>query len=117
MEAAAWTVTGTPAVLAWSFSPCSIDWKNGLSRPLMTAATLPLPAAAEAVALLLLEPQAVARRAAPVTSATPKAVRVAGLRALMASSLSRGGGHVTSALARACPPFLLTVKQKDASFR
>src|SRR4051794_31671393 len=115
-EAAAWTVTGTPAVLAWSFTPCSIDWKNGLSRPLMTAATLALPPAVEAVASPLLDPQAEARRVAPVSSATPRAVRVAGVRALMASSLSGGGGLVASAVGRACPLFLHSVKQKDPSF-
>jgi len=34
-----------------------MDWKKGLSRPLMTAATLPLPLAVVAAPLLLLDPQ------------------------------------------------------------
>jgi hypothetical protein len=41
MLVAACTVTVVPWALLCSWMPCCIAWKNGLSRPLITAAILP----------------------------------------------------------------------------
>jgi hypothetical protein len=73
MELAACTVTLAPEVLACSSMPCCIDWKNGLSRPLMTAATLALPPPPEPVPLDPPELQA-ASATAPRVSANAAAV-------------------------------------------
>jgi hypothetical protein len=82
MDVAAWIVTAVLEDLAWSLMPASMVWKNGLSRPLITAATLAVPPVAPEVEPDPLEPQAeMATRAAAVTeAATPRwsAMRVMG---------------------------------------
>src|SRR5688572_22968199 len=64
-----------PAVLPWSLMPCSMDWKKGLSRPLITAATFGVPPSAEPSSEVEPDEQPASRSRAVAVTAVYGAVR------------------------------------------
>src|SRR6476646_3363362 len=93
-----------------------MDWKKGLSRPLITAATLTGPLLAVEPAAPPLE-QAASKRAAPAVTAAPTVTLrdvVRTVMALVPLCLAERGLPPSSC--RASSRFLLGVKQKDFSF-
>jgi hypothetical protein len=96
IELAACTVTLAPVDADWSLMPSSIDWKNGLSRPLITAATLAVPpeepdAVSEEEPEL--QPARTTRAAAVTVAATP---RCSAMRGISGGVLPNEVKHVSS---------------------